>query len=262
MDNASTPQTLLSTDGHPSPAAPGSRSPRYLLLVAGAFLAGFAALSVDVPVAKWCAAGNCPGDLKKIFHLAETFAHGIGVAIILLAMFLLDPVRRWMMPRLVVMTISAGLCANLIKLTIARARPRAFDLELGVWDSFAGWLPLTEAGSAGQSLPSAHTTTAFAFAIGLAWAYPRGRWLFATLAVLAACQRVVAEAHFLSDICWGAALGSLIGCGFVRGWLSPKWLDRWEASLARRLATKWEPLEDGTGRCLDDPATDEQRRAA
>ncbi len=196
-------------------------------------MAGLAALSVDVPLARWCARGNCPGDLAKLFDLAESFAHGAGIAVIVLAIYLLHPAGRWRMPRLVAMTLAAGLAANLVKLCIARARPRAFDLELSVWDTFQGWFPLTSAGSAGQSLPSAHTTTAVAFAIGLVWAYPRGRWLFPTLALLAACQRIHAQAHFLSDVCWGIGLGSFIGFGFLRGWLCPRWLERWEASIWR-----------------------------
>lgn len=238
MDSTSSRQQLDSTGPFGTLLPKEKARPTYLWLVLGAFLAGWVALTVDVPIAQWCAAGNCPGDVAKLLHLAETFAHGAGVAVILLAMFVLDPKRRWMMPRIAVMTISAGLCANLVKLTIGRSRPRAFDLDQGIWDSFLGWLPLTEFGSSGQSFPSAHTTTAFAFAVGLVWAYPRGRWLFPSLAILAACQRIVGQAHFLSDVCWGTALGSLIGFGFSKGWLSPRWLDRWEDSLARRQASR------------------------
>ncbi len=236
---------------------------RYLLVVLAAFLTGWVALAVDAPISQWCGAGKLPGDVEKFLHLAETFAHGAGVAMIILAMFILDPVRRFKIPRLVTMTLAAGLAANLVKLTIARSRPRAFDFDLSIWDSFQSWFPLASAGSAGQSLPSAHTTTAFAFAVGLVWAYPRGRVLFPTLAVLAACQRIAVQAHFLSDVCWGIALGSLIGFGMTKGWLSPSWLDRWEKSLARRQANRADHqpgAEPGEGQIA--PDGDDERRAA
>jgi membrane-associated phospholipid phosphatase len=46
-------------------------------------------------------------------------------------------------------------------------------------------------------------------AIVLAAFYPRGRWLFPACAALAGLQRVLSEAHFASDVLWGAALGCI-----------------------------------------------------
>ena len=103
-----------------------------------------------------------------------------------------------------------GLMANLIKLTVVRTRPHAFDFQNHAASSFGGWFPMASAGSAGQSFPSAHTATAVGLAVGLAWVYPRARGFFAALAVLVACQRVAAKFHFPSDVLVGAALGLLI----------------------------------------------------
>jgi len=44
-------------------------------------------------------------------------------------------------------------------------------------------------------------------AVGLAWLFPRWRWLFAAMAVLVGCQRIQAGAHYPSDVLCGAALG-------------------------------------------------------
>jgi undecaprenyl-diphosphatase len=79
-----------------------------------------------------------------------------------------------------------------------------------------------------QAFPSAHTATAFGLAIGLTWLYPRGRWLFATFAVLVACQRIQSGAHFLSDTFFGAALGCVVAAVCIK---YVKWFDRFEGKL-------------------------------
>jgi len=99
-----------------------------------------------------------------------------------------------------------------------------------VEDTFAGLMTWLTDGldRSLQSFPSAHTATAFGLAIGLVRIYPRARWLFFCLATLAAVQRLEAGAHFLSDVCAGAALGL-----FVAGLATDRrvlggWFDRLE----------------------------------
>ncbi len=189
---------------------------RRLYLLALIFTLLFAvALVVDLPVLAFCRGGRLPGDLRKLIEFAEVFAHGIGVGFIVLTVLVLDRARRRRLPRLLACAYGSGLMANVVKLTVARARPRNSEFQ-SVWDSFVGWCPwLTSAGvhepfdSSFQSLPSAHTATAVGFAIGLSVLYPQGRWLFACFAVLAAMQRVVSNAHFVSDTFAGAAVGCL-----------------------------------------------------
>jgi len=140
------------------------------------------------------------------------------------------------LPRVICMFLCTGLLCNLMKLVVERNRPRAFDLSQHVYDSFAGFLPLASAGSGGQSMPSAHTASAVALAVGLCWLYPRGKYLWITLATLASMQRIDSLAHFPSDVVWGTAFGLLIGLGILHGWLSNPWLDRLEGHLYRRRA--------------------------
>ena len=61
-----------------------------------------------------------------------------------------------------------------------------------------------------QAFPSAHSATAFGFALGLSWLFPKGRWYFFALAILAASQRVLSLAHWTSDVFFGAAVGLLV----------------------------------------------------
>ena len=81
-----------------------------------------------------------------------------------------------------------------------------------------------------QSFPSAHTATAISFAIGMAWIFPRGRWLFFVCAALAAYQRVVFEAHWMSDVMVGAAMGTMVGCAMTQNWGFGYWCGLYEKS--------------------------------
>jgi membrane-associated phospholipid phosphatase len=195
-------------------------------------LAGVAALWVDVPLAlhfrdgervctlctRFHPAGatghialeHIPSLLKETIEGAECFGHGSGVAIILLACFLLDVQRRPFLPRIGAACGVASLLANVLKMVVARTRPGSFGFQSSDFaDTFGQWLPLLSTGSPLQSFPSAHTASATALAVTLSWLYPRGRWLFAFLAVLVGMQRIQGAAHFLSDVAFGAAAGWL-----------------------------------------------------
>lgn len=215
-------------------------------VTAALLVAGFATLPFDLAVARWCLDFKCPRAIHEVLVNAEPFAHGIGVALIVAAIFVLDPRRRWALPRLVLAVAVAGLGANVLKLMVSRTRPNAFDFDHGVLATFNGLFPLTAGGSTVQSTPSAHAATAVAFAIGLAWLYPRGRWYFGVLATLALLHRVEIGVHYLSDVCWGAALGWFVAVGVIQQRVSPAFFDRWER---RRAALAGVILScDGTDR--------------
>ena len=237
---------------------------RVFLLPAILVLAAAAALWVDCPLAFWCMADNCPGFLAKLFANIEPFGHGMGVAVILVALYQLDRDHRAALPRVLLMSLGSGLAANGIKMLIARARPRHFDFQGTVADTFGGWLPFLSAGSDGQSFPSAHAATAVGLAAALIWLYPRGRWLFVTLAVLVACQRVETGVHFLSDVLCGAALGCLVAAAGLHFGLLPGWFDRLERYLQAR--PNW-PFRTSTGglrpgeTCSSPPSSDRDERS-
>ena len=188
------------------------------LAIVGATLSLLAifAFAVDMPVARFCVSGDLPGDLQKLLMLAEAFAHGIAVGVILLAVVVLDPDSRRKLPRLASCAYVPGIINTLFKLSIGRQRPNSFGAEhlpQHAIDTFVGLFPSAAASNwellsdrSIQSFASGHTTAAVGLAIGLTWLYPRGRWLFATLACLGAMQRLAVGAYYLSDTLVAAAL--------------------------------------------------------
>jgi membrane-associated phospholipid phosphatase len=169
-----------------------------------------AALSIDLPVAQWASGRNYPRAVRELMSLAEALGHGIGVAVVLATLYVLDPAKRRGLPRAIATVLAAGMGANLLKLLISRSRPGATDLlHSACWQTFAGWLPLGGQGSTFQSFPSAHTATAVGLALVLANYYPHGRWLFAVFAMAVALQRILGGAHYPSDVLAGAAMGWL-----------------------------------------------------
>ena len=173
------------------------------------------------------------GDLKRLILLAEVYAHGTGVAMILLTIFVLDRSARRSLLRLGLCAFGAGMLANIMKLYVARIRPHSLPEGATLSDTFVGFLPLVWGvdmpyGHALQSLPSGHTATAVGLAIGMSRIYPHGRWLFATFAGLAALQRIVVGAHYPSDVFCGAAIGIVIAGAMIDARLAGSWLARFE----------------------------------
>lgn len=95
----------------------------------------------------------------------------------------------------------AGIIADLIKPFLGRARPVLLG-QSGIY----GFYPL-DFHSVYNSMPSGHTTTAFAVACALIRLWPRGTVLFLSYAAALAASRVMVNAHFLSDVLAGAAVG-------------------------------------------------------
>jgi len=208
------------------------------LLAAALLLAAPAALAIDVPVAAFAREDRLPGDLRKLLTVSEVFAHGLGVLLILATVLVLDPAGRHRVPRVAACAYLPGALALLAKQLIPRVRPAAFDLSQPAWEAFAapGRSAGELAGYAIESFPSGHTATAVGLAIGLAWCYPRGRWLFALFAFLAAAQRVESSAHFVSDTFVGAAIACLIAGSCIDPRLCGKWFSRLEQRRAKRLS--------------------------
>lgn len=220
-------------------AGAGDRYRTRLLLVAAACaVAGLAAFSIDLPVARWCARRPppLPGDLLKFLNLAEVFAHGLGVTALIATLLVSDPALALPFPgrpagprgnflRLVGATAVGGLVVDLVKACVERVRPNSADLAalespFGTFGSGALSGPLAHAAQL-MSFPSGHAAAAAGLAAALGWKYPRGRPAFAALAVLSAAQRVASSAHYPSDVCFGAAIGVAAAAALVGG--RPPW---------------------------------------
>jgi membrane-associated phospholipid phosphatase len=97
---------------------------------------------------------------------------------------------------------AAGLLGEILKILIRRDRPVAAD---GAY-AFRAWSdhPFS---SAGFGMPSSHALIAFSAAAALAALYPRATPIWYALAIGCAITRLLAGAHFLSDVLAGAIIG-------------------------------------------------------
>jgi undecaprenyl-diphosphatase len=194
-------------------------------------LAAAAALAVDVPIAQTLRDWNKSPDIYaylRYFDTFEMFGHSLGITVLLVAIYQLDPARRWAIPRILLCAMAAGGMADVLKMLVVRTRPYECALTGNVWSTFGQCFSAWGAGSQGQSFPSGHTATAAGFAAALIWLYPRGRLLFTLLAILVGCQRIVCGAHYLSDVLVGAAAGCFVAQFFLQVSRLPAWIDRWE----------------------------------
>jgi len=197
---------------------------RWWLFAAAMILVGcaIAAFNVDCSVALWFHEGRGLRYLHDLSSICELFGRAECVLLVAILMWRLDPARRWAVPGVAATALLSGLAADGVKMLIARARPHSFDFLGNVWSSFGPWLPLGSLGSARQSFPSAHTATAVGLGIALMCIYPAARWLFCTLPLLVAYQRMDSGAHFFSDVLCGAATGFFVAGLTIRA----RWLER------------------------------------
>lgn len=224
-----------------SPLAPRSPRPRlFLLSAAGLCLASLAILGSDFEVSRAISTGDWPSDLRKLVTLCEAFGHGLGVTLILISTWVLAVDQRRKVPRIAISAFFSGMATNLIKLVIARYRPQFYYQSLPgpaapkaeMESTFVTWFPaanLTDwSDHLVQSFPSSHTSTAFGLAVGLSWAFPRGRVLFFVLAGLAGLQRILSQSHWPSDVFVGAAVGLSCGTFICYSAAAQRCFARWE----------------------------------
>jgi membrane-associated phospholipid phosphatase len=121
----------------------------------------------------------------------------------------LDARRRALL--LVGSPVVAGIAAELLKLLLRRERP---EVAAGLYS----WRAFTERtfSTSGLALPSSHTMVAFGAAWMLCRLFPRARWVWISLAVGCGLSRVLAHAHFVSDVTVAA----------LAAWATTAWLWR------------------------------------
>jgi undecaprenyl-diphosphatase len=111
--------------------------------------------------------------------------------------------------------IAAGIAIQIIKHIIGRPRPTLTDAGV------SNFGPSISIGL--DSFPSGHTASSFALAAVLSSAYPKGRYIFYSLAGIAGLSRIYLDSHFASDVFAGTLLGIWIG------WLAYK-IGKWQAT--------------------------------
>lgn len=90
---------------------------------------------------------------------------------------------------------------RLIKHLVQRLRPPEAGVDVILRAPHYGQL----------SFPSGHATNMFCAAVFLSLCFPRGRWIFFSIAALVAYSRPYVGVHYPLDIAGGALVGSLIG---------------------------------------------------
>lgn len=117
---------------------------------------------------------------------------------------------------------ASGLLAAAAKYLVGKTRPKLWFSE-----GDFGFHPLTY-GYDYASMPSGHATTAGAAAVVLSLAFPRAAPVILPLGFALALTRVAIQAHYLSDICVGLAMG--ISCAILTFVVWRRW---WPASVPR-----------------------------
>lgn len=185
------------------------------------WLAGIALLSVpmvtliDVSTARWVSNHQPPREIADALDLMRIVSHGWGVFMVMAAIMLMAPSRRWHIPRLAALAMGGGAIATLAKMFVLRPRPNGMNLEIASYDSAWVWafdwnLEQVAAFDAGtRAFPSSNMATATALTVGLWLVLPRGRYLFATVWCGAFLQRIYCGSHFISDLFGGTAFGLL-----------------------------------------------------
>jgi len=122
----------------------------------------------------------------------------------------------------------SGTTVNGLKIAFGRYRPR-FLFNDGTYDFAPFALALRDSG-----FPSGHTQSIVAAMMALGFLWPRGRWLFWTVALLVAASRFVITVHYASDVIAGAFVA------FSTAWILQRYFERngimltWTASSSLR----------------------------
>ncbi|HXW29117.1 MAG TPA: phosphatase PAP2 family protein [Xanthobacteraceae bacterium] len=218
----------IATLCRPVRAAP-SRSGTLALIVCGsAVVAAIAATMVLVDGWAIAQARELPAWLIAVFLRISDFGRSgwflwpIGLLLLALAALMRPAIGR--MANLVAATIAVrlgfiflaigipGLVVAIVKRLIGRVRPS--DLGPFHYVLFA-WRPDY------ASLPSGHSTAAFAAAVAVGAVWPRARPAMWIYAVLVAASRVLITAHYPSDVLVGAFVG-ISSALLIRRWFAER----------------------------------------
>jgi membrane-associated phospholipid phosphatase len=134
-----------------------------------------------------------------------------------------------------------SLVVTIVKRLIGRARPLRVEGHDIYFAPFS-WR------AAYASMPSGHSTSAFAIAVALGALFPRARGALWVYAAVIALSRVVLNAHYPSDVMAGAVVGAC-GALLVRAWFASR---RFGFVLA----------SDGTIRALPGPSLHRIKKVA
>lgn len=210
--------TVLTRSPRIHPTKPWLLPTRHLVIAALGLLAIFLAVMVLLDASTSSAAGKLPRPLIDFFDYITDFGKSgwflwpLGLLFLALAALLpvLTPISQRVLAAIMVrvgflfLAIAVpSLFVTIVKRLIGRARP----MVTGVLDPYI-FSPLVWRADY-ASLPSGHSTTAFAVLVAFGTLWPRARTVLLIYAFLIAVSRVVVTAHYPTDV----AAGALVGIG-------------------------------------------------
>lgn len=198
----------------------------WILILVAVWIGAFgAALGADRAVAQWVHGAHLYNkrDLAiRLLKLPGTFWFALGIA----ALIAIFHSRSWRAAApLLFSGPLVGFAYILMKWSAGRHRPDKIIAPFDLHPFARGIVGLIHAES-GLSFPSGHAAMAFATAVCLAAAWPRAAGLFFAVAAAVGAERVLENAHYLSDVVAGAGVGVL--CGLVAVLVANRWIGRTE----------------------------------
>jgi len=164
------------------------------------------------------------GRIREWLDIGEMYPSTEGIVIASALMLFFTAGYRWVFIRFGLGTVLLAVSNTTLKLLFSRQRP-TFDRrngyvqelppgETGQWfgwrESFQGFSP----DAAFMSYPSGHSSMAGFMAMYLTYHFPRGKYVWWTLAVLSMMHRFDRSRHYISDCFMGIAVGIVV-CHFV-----------------------------------------------
>ena len=134
-----------------------------------------------------------------------------------------------------------GLFVTIVKRLIGRVRPS----DVGPF-AYMPWSWRNEY----ASLPSGHSTTAFAAAVAIAALWPKARIPMLIYAAVIALSRVIITAHFVSDVVAAAFVGGF-GAILVRNWYASRGLafvPEFDGSVRAKPGPSWRRIKQVAAR--------------
>lgn len=165
---------------------------------------------LDHPVANWLHASGLDRTANHhwfsgVVKLPGTYWSTLAVA----AVLLVGHRMKWRAARFVCLSGLVALLNATLKGIIGRIRPFCQDplQALALRPDFFEERILRLVHGQNLAFPSGHACMAFATAEALAILLPRWRWPFYTVAAVVGLERIVENAHYVSDVVAGAAVG-------------------------------------------------------
>lgn len=158
--------------------------------------------------------------LTSIFHHITKLGESQYALLVLITLFFFFqkkvPLFAYQMLYLFSAVALSGITVDILKIVVARMRP-----DMLFQHDLYGFVGFT-LGAQFNSLPSGHSATAAALAIGLTLLFPRYKSAYVLIAFLIIFSRVFLTFHYLSDTLIGALLGGIIAFVIYRKYFITK----------------------------------------